>query len=158
MDYWQLNTATIKDIYPLPLISELHDQVSGARWFKDRLIEQEEALHFVDFLLNSPIQRICLENPIGIISTHIRKPDQIIQPWMFGHNETKAICLWLKNLPKLTPTKIMSERLAFVHHAAPSPYRWKTRSRTFQGIADAMASQWGSIRPWLGWRLLRKWD
>src|SRR5205809_2437933 len=121
--------------------------VSGARWFKDRLIEQEEALHFVDFLLNSPIQRICLENPIGIISTHIRKPDQIIQPWMFGHNETKAICLWLKNLPKLTPTKIMSERLAFVHHAAPSPYRWKTRSRTFQGIADAMASQWGSIRP-----------
>jgi hypothetical protein len=96
-----------------------------------------------NLLLNAPIPKICLENPISIISTRIRKPDQIIHPWMFGHNEEKTTCLWLKNLPKLTPTKIMSERLAFVHHATPSPNRWRFRSRTFPGVAEAMANQWG---------------
>src|SRR5512137_1210298 len=81
--------------------------VSGARWFKDRKAEQESALEFVCFMMDAPIRRICIENPISIISTRIRKPDQIIQPWMFGHPETKATCLWLKSLPKLIPTNIV---------------------------------------------------
>ncbi|MEI8262150.1 MAG: DNA cytosine methyltransferase [Actinomycetes bacterium] len=84
-----------------------HLAVSGARWFKDKQQEQEEALEFVRLLLNAPIPRIALENPISIISSHIRKPDQIIQPWMFGHGEAKATCLWLKHLPKLVPTDIV---------------------------------------------------
>jgi hypothetical protein len=122
-----------------------HLSVSGARWFKDKLPEQAEALWFVDMLLNAPIPRIALENPISIISSRIRKPDQIIQPWQFGHGETKATCLWLKNLPKLTPTNIVEGREARVHKMAPGPDRWKERSRTFQGIADAMAQQWGKL-------------
>ena len=117
--------------------------VSGARWFKDRLPEQEEAIEFVRLLLDAPIPRIALENPISIISTRIRKPDQIIQPWMFGHPETKATCLWLKNLPKLVPTNIVDGRTARVHREPPGPDRWKNRSRTMQGIANAMADQWG---------------
>ena len=124
-----------------------HLAVSGARWFKDRLPEQAEALRFVEALLSAPIERIALENPISIISSRIRKPDQIIQPWMFGHGETKATCLWLKNLPKLTPTNIVDGRHARVHRASPGPDRWKERSRTTQGIADAMADQWGEISP-----------
>lgn len=120
-----------------------HLAVSGARWFKDKQKEQQEALGFVRTLLEAPIPRIALENPISIISSRIRKPDQIIQPWMFGHGETKATCLWLKGLPALTPTKIVEGREARVHKMAPSPDRWKERSRTYQGIADAMASQWG---------------
>lgn len=118
--------------------------VSGARWFKDRQLEQAQALDFVSLLMNSPIDKICIENPISVISSKIRKPDQIIQPWQFGHGETKATCLWLKNLPKLKPTKIMSERNPRVHHEPPGKDRWKNRSRTLQGIADAMAEQWGS--------------
>jgi hypothetical protein len=117
--------------------------VSGARWFKGKQREQYAALEFVKQLLDAPIPRICLENPISIISTRIRKPDQIIQPWMFGHGETKATCLWLKNLPKLEPTNIVNGRVGRVHHEPPGPDRWKNRSRTIQGIAEAMASQWG---------------
>ena len=120
-----------------------HLAVSGARWFKDKKKEQEEALEFVRLLLSAPIQKIALENPISIISSNIRKPDQIIQPWMFGHGETKATCLWLKNLSKLEPTNIVSGREAKVHMMPPGPDRWKNRSRTYQGIADAMAEQWG---------------
>lgn len=120
-----------------------HLAVSGARWFKYKQKEQAESLEFVRKLLNAPIDKIALENPISIISTKIRKPDQIIQPWQFGHGETKATCLWLKNLPKLKPTNIVSGRENRIHKMPPSKDRWKNRSRTFQGIADAMAEQWG---------------
>jgi hypothetical protein len=117
--------------------------VSGARWFRDKLPEQEEALEFVRRLLNAPVEKIALENPISIISSRIRKPDQIIQPWQFGHGETKATCLWLKNLPLLVPTDVVEGREAKVHRMAPSPDRWKLRSVTYSGIASAMADQWG---------------
>ena len=120
-----------------------HLAVSGARWFKDKQAEQAEALAFVQMLMNAPIPRIALENPVSVISSRIRKPDQIIQPWMFGHGEVKATCLWLKNLPLLKPTNIVDGRIPRVHHASPGPDRWKERSRTLQGIADAMAEQWG---------------
>ena len=120
-----------------------HLAVSGARWFKEKRQEQEEALQFVKFLLNAKVEKIALENPIGIISTRIRKPDQIIQPWQFGHGETKVMCLWLKNLPLLKPIKIVEGRTPRVHYASPGPNRWKERSRTLEGIADAMAEQWG---------------
>lgn len=119
-----------------------HLAVSGARWFKDKLKEQKEALEFVQYLMNLPIQRIAIENPISIISSRIRKPEQIIQPWQFGHGETKATCLWLKNLPKLESTNIVDGREAKIHKMAPDPNRWKERSRTYQGIAEAMAEQW----------------
>lgn len=121
-----------------------HLAVSGARWFKDKQTEQAEALDFVRLLLDAPIPRIALENPVSIISSRIRKPDQIIQPWQFGHGETKATCLWLKNLPLLTPTNIVDGREARVHRMPPGPDRWKQRSITFAGIADAMAEQWGT--------------
>jgi hypothetical protein len=119
-----------------------HLAVSGARWFKDKQKEQAEALDFVFRLLHAPIHHIALENPISIISSRIRKPDQIIQPWQYGHGETKATCLWLINLPKLVPTNIVEGREARVHMMPPSPDRWKERSRTFEGIANAMATQW----------------
>ena len=121
-----------------------HLAVSGARWFKDKQVEQAEALDFVRLLLAAPIDKIALENPISIISSRIRKPDQIIQPWQFGHGETKATCLWLKNLPKLQPTQIVDGREAKVHRMSPGPNRWKERSKTYQGIAEAMAQQWGA--------------
>lgn len=121
-----------------------HLAVSGARWFKDKQAEQAEGLEFVRRLMDAPIPRIAIENPISIISSHIRKPDQIIQPWQFGHGETKATCLWLKNLPKLTPTDIVDGREARIHKLPPSPDRWKIRSATYQGIANAMAQQWGT--------------
>jgi hypothetical protein len=120
-----------------------HLAVSGARWFKNKKSEQQEAICFFAYLLQAPIEKICIENPIGIMSTLYRKPDQIIQPWQFGHGETKATCLWQKNLPLLKPTNIVSGREAKVHKCPPSPDRWKIRSRTYQGIADAMAEQWG---------------
>lgn len=116
--------------------------VSGARWFKEFPSEQEEAIRFVKRLMGCYIEKIGLENPIGVLSTRYRKPDQIIQPWQFGTGETKATCLWLKNLPALVPTDIVSGRIARVHLEPPSPNRWKNRSRTYQGIADAMADQW----------------
>jgi hypothetical protein len=122
-----------------------HLAVSGARWFKDKFEEQVDALNFVRGLLEAPISRIALENPISIISSRIRKPDQIIQPWQFGHGEVKATCLWLKNLPKLVPTNIVEGRTPRVHFASPGPDRWKERSRTLMGIAEAMADQWGSL-------------
>ena len=120
-----------------------HLAVSGARWFKDKQTEQAEALDFVRLLLSAPIAKIALENPISIISSRIRKPNQIIQPWQFGHGETKATCLWLKNLPCLAPTNIVEGREAKVHRMPPSPDRWKLRSTTYKGIAEAMAKQWG---------------
>jgi hypothetical protein len=120
-----------------------HLAVSGSRWFKDKVKEQAEALVFVQTLMDAPIAKIAIENPISVISSRIRKPDQIIQPWQFGHGETKATCLWLKGLPKLTPTNVVEGREARVHLMPPSPDRWKERSRTYQGIADAMAAQWG---------------
>jgi hypothetical protein len=119
-----------------------HLAVSGARWFKEKQAEQAEALEFVRLLLDAPIERIALENPVSIISSKIRTPDQIIQPWQFGHGETKATCLWLKNLPPLMPTDVVDGRKPVVHRMPPGPDRWKLRSLTYQGIADAMASQW----------------
>lgn len=122
-----------------------HLAVSGARWFKDKSREQEEALEFVRLLMNAPIERIAIENPVSVISSRIRKPDQIIQPWMFGHGETKKTCLWLKNLPKLIPTNIVDGRDQRVWKMAPSDDRWKKRSVTYDGIARAMAEQWGAL-------------
>jgi site-specific DNA-cytosine methylase len=121
--------------------------VSGARWFAKKRADgsQQRSLDFVQLLLDAPVPRIALENPIGIISSHIRKPDQIIQPWQYGHGETKATCLWLKGLPRLTPTNIVEGREARVHRMPPGPDRWKERSRTLVGIAEAMASQWGNV-------------
>ena len=134
----------IDDIWDLMIAHPpcTHLAVSGARWFKDKQKEQAEALDFVRLLLNADIPRIALENPISVISSKIRKPDQIIQPWQFGHGETKATCLWLKNLPKLVPTDIVDGRENRVHRMPPGPDRWKDRSRTFTGIAQAMACQW----------------
>ena len=106
-------------------------------------MEQAAALEFVRLLLNAPIPKIALENPVSVISTRIRKPDQIVQPWMFGHGETKTTCLWLKNLPLLVPTDIVAGREARVWKLPPSEDRWKIRSRTLVGIAEAMATQWG---------------
>lgn len=125
-----------------------HLAVSGARWFPAKRADgsQQAALEFVRRLLDAPVPMIALENPVSIISSQIRKPDQIIQPWMFGHGETKATCLWLKNLPTLMPTDVVDGREARVHRMPPGPDRWKERSRTFAGIAEAMASQWGSVR------------
>ena len=123
-----------------------HLAVSGSRWFKDKAKEQAEALDFVRLLLNAPIEKIALENPISVISSRIRKPDQIIQPWQFGHGETKATCLWLKGLLKLKPTDVVDGREAKVHRMPPGPDRWMNRSRTYQGIASAMAAQWGDNR------------
>lgn len=129
--------------------------VSGSRHFKAKIADgrQERALAFVRALLDAPIPRIALENPISVISSKIRKPDQIVQPWQFGHPETKATCLWLKGLPKLVPTRdVKAEMLSLpaserhrVHHMTPGPNRWKERSRTYQGIADAFADQWGGL-------------
>jgi site-specific DNA-cytosine methylase len=124
-----------------------HIAVSGARWFKHKLTEQRAALEFMRDLLEADIPKIAIENPIGIFSTYWRKPDQIIQPWQFGHGETKATCLWLKGLPKLVPTNIVQGRTARVHREPPSPDRWKNRSRTYQGIAEAMAEQWSPHEP-----------
>jgi hypothetical protein len=122
-----------------------HLAVSGARHFAAKKASgvQDEALDFVRRLLDAPITRIALENPVRIISSRIRKPDQIIQPWQFGHGETKTTCLWLKNLTPLRPTNIVDGRDDRIHKMSPGPNRWKERSRTYQGIAQAMAAQWG---------------
>jgi len=126
--------------------------ISGSRWFKDKVIEQELGLDFVRMLMNAPIPRICIENPISVISTKIRQPDQVIQPWQFDHPEVKATCFWLKGLPRLIPThKVGGDmftppapegRWARVHRLPPGPDRWKERSRTYGNIAKAMADQW----------------
>jgi len=122
-----------------------HLAVSGARWFKEKRADgrQQEALSFVRMLMDAPIDRIAIENPVSIISSQIRKPDQTIQPWQYGHGETKRTCLWLKNLPKLQPTDIVEGREQRIWKMPPSADRWKERSKTFQGIANAMANQWG---------------
>ncbi len=121
--------------------------VSGARHFAAKIADgrQQRALDFVSLLLDAPIPRIALENPISVISSKIRRPDQIIHPWMFGHGETKATCLWLKNLPPLVPTDVVDGRSDRIHKMGQSKNRWKERSRTYLGIAEAIADQWGSI-------------
>lgn len=158
--------------------------VSGARWFKDKADSQAASLAFVRLLLDASIPRIALENPVSVISSRIRKPTQTIQPWWFGHGETKTTCLWLKNLPKLEPTDIVvpewavredgtvhlsakgkrdnpthfltgrsrrvlrgaqAEQWERIHKMPPGPDRWKERSRTYPGIAEAMADQWGNV-------------
>ena len=130
---------------------------SGLHWTTRGLRDPkltEEALDFVQFLLNADIPRIALENPIGAISTRIRKPDQIIQPWQFGHPESKQTCLWLKNLPLLKPTKVLdkpesgrweNQTPSGQNKLGPSADRWKLRSKTYSGIAAAMADQWGQL-------------
>lgn len=129
-----------------------HLAVSGARWFAGKQKEQQEALTFVRTLLDCTVPKIALENPIGIISSKIRKPDQIIQPWQFGHPESKATCLWLKGLPALVPTNVLNKPAggrwknqtpSGQNKLGPSPDRWKFRSMTYEGIASAMAEQWG---------------
>jgi site-specific DNA-cytosine methylase len=121
-----------------------HLAISGARWFAPKQVEQELALSFVSTLLAAPIPRICLENPRSIISTRVRPPDQVVHPWWFGHPEKKETWLWLKNLPLLQPTKIVTPSKASVHWAPDSAGRSEDRSRTFKGFAAAMAAQWGS--------------
>lgn len=159
--------------------------VSGARYFAEKIADgrQQRALDFVRLLMNAPIERIAVENPVSVISSHIRKPDQIVQPYWFGHPESKTTCLWLKNLPLLVPTKMCEptwwknpdgtdyrdssgKRYSPTHYLsgrmqkglarwenqtasgqnklAPSPDRWRIRSRTYEGIAEAMAVQWGA--------------
>lgn len=120
-----------------------HLAVSGSRHFYRKQREQAEALDFVRLLMAAPIPRWCIENPVSVISTAICKPSQVIQPWQFGHGETKATCLWLKNLPKLKPTNIVPGREPKVWMMSGKD-RWKNRSRTYQGVADAMADQWGT--------------
>lgn len=119
--------------------------VSGARWHADKKMNgsQQAALSFVFLLSRAQVPRIAIENPVSIISTAWRKPDQIIQPWQFGHGETKTTCLWLKGLPGLRSTEVVEGRDNRIHRLPPSVDRWKVRSLTYQGIADAMADQWG---------------
>lgn len=122
-----------------------HLAVSGARWFGEKVTEQAEALDFVRLLMVAPIPRIAIENPVSIISSTIRRPDQIIQPWQYGHGEMKTTCLWLKNLPRLKPTNIVEGREQRIWKMPPSENRWAERSKTFPGIAEAMAEQWGRL-------------
>jgi len=122
-----------------------HLSVSGARHFAEKRMDgrQQAAVSFFMMLAKSDIPMIAIENPVCIMSSLYRKPDQVIQPWQFGHGETKATCLWLKGLPLLQPTNIVEGREARVHKMSPGPDRWKERSKTFSGIGEAMANQWG---------------
>ena len=120
-----------------------HLAVSGSRHFYRKQREQAEALDFVRLLMAAPIPRWCIENPVSVISSAIAPPQQIVQPWEFGHGETKATCLWLKNLPRLRSTNCVDGREQRIHLMPPGPDRWKERSRTYEGIAAAMADQWG---------------
>lgn len=122
-----------------------HLAVSGARWFKDKVQEQIEALEFVRMLMAAPIERIAIENPVSVISTKIRKPDQIIQPWQHGHGETKTTCLWLKNLPLLVPSCIVPGREAIVHKMAPSPDRWKKGALPTKALPMLWRSSGGKL-------------
>ena len=121
--------------------------VSGARWHKEKRLDgrQQASISFVMSLAKADVPRIAIENPVGILSSLWRKPDQVIQPWQFGHGETKATCLWLKGLPLLTATDVVAGREQRVHRMPPGPDRWRERSRTFDGIANAMADQWGRV-------------
>lgn len=123
-----------------------HLSVSGARWFKDKQVEQQEAIQFFMRCVEFGADRVCVENPVCIMSRLYRKPDQIIQPWMFGHGETKKTCLWLKNLPLLQPTNIVEGREQRIWKMPPSADRGKLRSITYTGIAEAMADQWGNLK------------
>jgi hypothetical protein len=133
--------------------------VSGMHWTSRGLRDPkltEDALDFVRFLMDAPIRHIALENPISVISSRIRKPDQVIQPWQFGHDASKKTCLWLKNLPLLRPTEYVAPRIvngkerwgnqtdSGQNRLGPSDLRWKIRSETYPGIAAAMAEQWGN--------------
>ncbi len=122
-----------------------HLAVSGARHFPEKIADgrQREAIEFFMAMVSAPAKYVAVENPVCIMSSVYRRPDQTIQPWMFGHGETKATCLWLKNLPRLKPTNIVEGREPRIHLMPPGPDRWKERSKTFQGIAEAMADQWG---------------
>ena len=164
-DHFQCNVLDILDHDWDLMIAHppcTHLAVSGARWFKDKQQEQQEALEFVRQLLAAPIPRIALENPVSIISSRIRKPDQTIQPWQFGDEAQKTTCLWLKDLPPLIPTKIVGKGEFYTSPSGKKLPSWygdtvvdgkkigwntpeikKIRSKTFKGIADAMASQWG---------------
>jgi site-specific DNA-cytosine methylase len=127
--------------------------VSGAAWFKEKIADgrQQRALDFVRMLMEVPIPKICIENPVSVISSKIRKPDQIIQPYQFGHTEQKKTCLWLKGFPLLKPTHNVYDEMMLLpknkrerlHYLPPSADRWKIRSQTFSGFATAMAEQWG---------------
>ena len=125
-----------------------HLSCSGARYFTQKRADgrQQEGVYFFLLFTQLNCPHICIENPIGVMSTFYRKPDQIIHPWQFGHEEEKSTCLWLKGLPQLIPTQIMEKRVNRLHALGPSPNRWKERSRTYQGIADAMAAQWGELK------------
>jgi site-specific DNA-cytosine methylase len=142
----------------LPLLDEVWDMIiafppcthlaaSGARWFPEKRADgrQQRAVEFFLRFVDAPCEMVAIENPIGIMSTVYRKPDQIIQPWQFGHGEQKSTCLWLRGLPKLKPTRIMSGREHRIWRLPPSENRSRLRSRTFPGIADAMAEQWGCL-------------
>lgn len=120
-----------------------HLAASGARWWKDKVQEQQEAIEFVKELWRRGPQRMVIENPIGRLSKVWQKPSQIIQPWQFGHGETKATCLWIRGLPLLQPTNIVDGRATVIHSMPETKDRWKKRSLTYLGIADAMAAQWG---------------
>jgi site-specific DNA-cytosine methylase len=121
--------------------------ISGARWFAEKKAsgEQQRAVDFFMSFANAPHAKVVIENPVGIMSSRWRKPDQIIQPWQFGHGETKATCLWLKGVPPLRPTNVVAGREPRTHYMAPGPNRGKERARTYTGIAQAMAAQWGSL-------------
>ena len=135
-----------------------HLAVSGARWFAAKRADgrQQQGIDFFMALANANIPKIAIENPVGIMSTEWRKPDQIIQPWQYGHEATKTTCLWLKGLPNLTPTNVVGKGARHVtksgrslpewYNLPPSEDRWKIGSKTFQGIADAMADQWGGAK------------
>jgi len=133
-----------------------HLAVSGAAWFEQKRKDgrQQQGIDFFNLFTNVDCPRIAIENPIGIMSNLYRKPDQIIQPWMFGHTERKATCLWLKGLPKLTETENVKEKMLNlpqniqerIHYLPPGPERSKLRSKTYEGIAKAMAEQWGGNR------------
>ena len=135
-----------------------HLAVSGARWFAAKRADgrQQQGIDFFMALANANIPKIAIENPVGIMSTEWRKPDQIVQPWQYGHEATKTTCLWLKGLPELTPTNVVGKGARHVtksgrslpewYNLPPSEDRWKIRSKTFQGIADAMADQWGGAK------------
>jgi len=118
--------------------------VSGARWFKEKQADgrQQASINFFMEFTKVKCLKVAIENPIGIMSTHYRKPDQIIQPWQYGHGETKATCLWLKGLPKLEPTNIVKGRESRIHRMPPGPGRAKERSKTYHGVAEAMAKAW----------------
>ncbi len=120
-----------------------HLSSSGARWFKGKQEEQHNAINFFMELAFCEIPNYCIENPVGVMSTYWRKPDQYIQPWQFGHGETKKTGLWLRGLCPLAPTMIVDGRIPRIHYESPGPNRWKNRSRTYLGIAQAMAQQWG---------------